>query len=152
MNDHGEVAKGGIIAVIKESQAWHHETYHGEGTLLESQRNRFYAVLNGSPSTLDCGGLINSWLIAQNIIAQYYGIVNPPAQTINVTTKPAYLSLYYGSSSFNNVTLPGVSTVNQAYLQSVGSWEVPKYPSGSYLENFFTLTNARPAAQLTPFI
>ncbi len=152
VNDHGEQSKGGIIAVIKESQAWHHETYHGEGTLLETQRNRFYSVLNGSPSTLDCKGLIASWQVAQSIIYQYYGTSNVPPTIYTWAQPPAQSALYYGSSSFGNEQLPGVSTVNVQYVKQAGSWSVPVYGKGPYEENFFLLTNAQPRTGFPQFI
>jgi hypothetical protein len=152
VNDHGEISKGGIIAVIKESDAWHHETYHGEGTLLEGQRNRFYNILNGDPHTLDCGGLIWSLIVGENVISQYYGTSHPPIQNVDLSVVPAPLALYYGSSSFGNEQLPGVSTVNQQYVQQSGAWTVPKFPSGEYEENFFLLTNAIVRAGFSAFI
>ncbi len=152
VNNHGEQAKGGIIAVIKESDAWHHETYNGSGTLLEGQRNRFYNVLNGDPNSLDCKGLIGSWMIGQSIIYQYYGTANVPPSIYTWSQVPAQNALFYGSSSYGNVTLPGVSTANSQYVQAAGSWSVPKFPSGSYLENFFRLTNAQSRAGYPPFI
>lgn len=146
VNDHGEVSKGGIIAVIKESDAWHHETYHGEGTLLETQRNRFYSILDGAPSAPDCGGLVSSLIVAENVINTYYDHVYL-AQIINMNTIPAHDALYYGSSNFGDEQLPGVSKVNQQYVQQAASWSVPTqdlrdYPSGVYEEIFFLLTNA----------
>jgi hypothetical protein len=149
VNDHGEISKGGIIAVIKESDAWHHETYHGEGTLLEGQRNRFYSILDGDPHTQDCGGLVWSLIVGENVIQQYNGGGGGhiPPQAVDLSTIPAHLALYYGSSSFGNEQLPGVSTVNQQYVQSAGAWSVPTqdlihYPGGFYSENFFLLSNA----------
>lgn len=154
VNNHGEQYKGGgIIAVIKESDAWHHETYRGEGTLLEGQRNRFYNVLNGSPQTLDCGGLINAWFMAQNVIKVYYGSNYLVARPTSVNPTSAVRALYYGSSAtIQGVTLPEVSTANLQYVQLVGLWEVPKFPSGNYIENFWLLTNAVTRAGYGPFI
>jgi hypothetical protein len=60
----------------------------------------------------------------------YYGTYHPPIQTINLSYVPASQALYYGSSSFGNEQLPGVSTVNQQYVKQAGAWTVPKYPSG----------------------
>ncbi len=153
VNSHGEQSKGGVVAVIKESDAWHHETYHGEGTLLEGQRNRFYSILNGDPQSLDCGGLINSWYIAQNVISVYYGTSHPPARGVGVNPGTAPQALYYGSaSSIENVDLPGVSNVNKQYAQLTALWDVPKFPSGQYVEYFFSLANAMPRSGFGPFI
>ena len=152
VNNHQEIAKGGIIAVIKESDAWHHETYHGEGTLQEGQRNRFYRVLNGDPHSLDCGGLLGSWIVGQNIIRQYYGTSHAPTQTYQWNQPPAYLSLFYGSSDFGSETLPGVSTTRRQYVLHSASWSVPRYPSGEYEESFFLLQDARPSNSFAPFI
>ena len=147
VNNHQEVARGGLIAVIKESQAWHHEDYQGTGTLLEGQRNRFYSILNGSPNTLDCGGLLGSWRLAISFIQQTSGTGHPAANPYVIQTSPAPRGLFYASStSVSSSTLPGVSTTKLQYAQSVGSWIVPKYPSGSYSENFFTLTDAQPVS------
>ena len=152
VNNHGEISKGGIIAVIKESEAWHHETYHGEGTLLQSQRNRFYNILNGDPHSLDCGGLVWSLIVGENVISTFYGSSHSPTPTINLSYIPASLALYYGSSTFGNEQLPGVSTVNQQFVRQAGAWTVPKYPSGEYEENFFLLTNAIPRNGFNSFI
>jgi len=152
VNNHGEQSKGGIIAVIKESAAWHHETYHGEGTLLQAQRNRFYNILNGDPQSLDCRGLLGSWVIGQSIIAQYYGTSHPPTTVVSWPNPPAQLSLYYGSSDFGSEQLPGVSTVNQQYVVHSASWSVPRYLSSDYEENFFLLSNARARSGFPPFI
>ncbi len=153
VNDHGEQSKGGVIAVIKKSDAWHHESYHGNGDLLESQRNRFENVMNSDPQSLDCGGLINSWYIAQNVISVYYGTSYPPAKSVAVNTHVAPQALYYGSAtSIEDINLPGVSYVNTKYVQLSGIWQVPNFPSGQYYEHFFLLTNAQPRAGYGPFI
>ena len=155
INFHGEKTKGGIIAVIKESQVWHHETYHGEGTLLESQRNRFYNILNGDPNSLDCGGLLFSWVAAQNFMQTYWGLANgtTPPFGLSVTPSPAYRSLYYMSASSPGTPANfGLSSGERPFLQIVNTWTVPRYPSGQYYEEFWTLTNAVTDPNAGPFI
>ena len=153
INNHGEVAKGGFKAVIKESQAWHHETYHGEGTLLEGQRNRFYSILNGDPNNLDCSGLIGSFRLSIGFVEVYWGTSNTLPSAVQIQPSPTPRALFYASSStIEGTQLPGVSTTHLQYAQQVGTWEVPRYPSGSYFENFFTLTDAVPANSFYNFI
>jgi hypothetical protein len=99
-----------------------------------------YSILNGDRSTPDCGGLIWSLMVAENVIYKYYGSPRTPIQSIDLTYVPASQALYYGSSSFGNEQLPGVSTVNQQYVRPTP--DLKDYPSGVYKENFFLLTNA----------
>lgn len=124
-------------ATKNQSSAWHHETWNGEGTLLEGQRNTFYSILNGNPNAGDCNGLIYSWLIAEQLIQNTLGLGRPPAYVLRVYN-PTPRSLFFRS---NTTDKPSVFSGYKQYLYQTGQIDTPKFGGGVNKWYFWGLSN-----------
>lgn len=116
----------------KMSEVWEHY-YDGSGNLNSTQKTALISILNETPTSQNCNGLIYALQMGQNISAKNGGgndPGHPPANIFNVGTY-APGSLWFNSS--------GTSPSSGAFF--INSFNTPKYPSGSYTWYFYGQNN-----------
>lgn len=111
-----------------QSAVWVRQS-DGSGNLASPEITQLPTILNGSPTSADCIGLLYSWTLAQNYVNYYFNGASSaaghaPAYSIDVTEQtanPTRLEIFFNSTG----NLPSVSSSRKYNLFSAGNFYVP---------------------------
>ena len=111
----------------------------GTGGLKSTYSSLLKSILNGSPHTQNCDGLMYSW--AMGIAAYNRYAVNYGSTNVSLTANPTNIfprTLFFNTDG----STPSVLASRKPNLEELGLANAPRYPSGSYPWYFWTITDA----------
>jgi hypothetical protein len=111
-----------------QSAVWSRQS-DGSGNLVSPESTELPTVLNGSPTSGSCIGLLYSWTLAQNYVSYYFNGVSTAAghtaaYSIDVTNQdanPTSQEIFFNATG----SLPSVSSSRKYNLYSVGTFNSP---------------------------